>query len=165
MRNSQLQSRSCRPARFVFALALGLLATIHTGIAQPSEAPPAPSLELVLGPDSEWVAPELLLVSFALRNTGMDPVIVAQRPGLFLSMLCITQSEGIDGGAFGGVACSQGEAFVELKPGQALLGKEIVKIPKECARSIEVTGELQLRIVLGSFQESGDPEPPCQDPH
>lgn len=143
MRNSQLQSRSCRPARFALAFVLGLLATIHTGIAQPAEAPPAPSLELVLGPDSEWVAPELLLVSFALRNTGMDPVVVAQRPGLFLSMLCITQSEGIDGGAFGGVACSQGEAFVELKPGQALLGKEVVKIPKECARSIEVTGDFQ----------------------
>jgi hypothetical protein len=143
MENSQPQNRSCKPAHVVLTFALGLVATIHTGIAQPPEVPPAPSLELVLGSDSEWVAPELLLVSFALRNTGRDPVVVAQRPGIFLSMLCITQSGGIAGGAFGGVACSQGEAFVELKPGQALLGKEVVKIPEECARSIEVTGNFQ----------------------
>jgi len=143
MRDSQRQHRPSWPARFVFAFALGLVATTHTGIAQPPEEAPAPSLELVLGPDSEWVAPELLLVSFALRNTGTDPVVVAQRPGVFLSMLCITKSGGIAGGAFGGVACSQGEAFVELKPGQALLGKEVVKIPEECAKSIEVTGDFQ----------------------
>jgi hypothetical protein len=119
------------------------VATIHTGIAQPPEEAPAPSLELVLGSDSEWVAPELILVSFALRNTGTAPIVVAQRPGIFLSMLCITHSGGIAGGALGSVACSGGEAFLELKPGQALLGKEVVKIPEECARSIEVTGDFQ----------------------
>src|SRR3954471_8030959 len=113
MRNRQPQNRPSRPARFVLAFALGLIAATHTGIAQPPEEVPAPSLELVLESDPEWVAPELLLVSFALRNTGTDPVVVAQRPGLFLSMLCITHNGGIAGGAFGGVACSQGGAFVE----------------------------------------------------
>src|ERR1700686_4882450 len=123
MGNSRPQNRSFRlmsersaMARFLLAVAIGLFATAHTGVAQPPEAPPGPSLELVLEDGFQWVEPDLLLVSFALRNTGTKPVVVAQLPGVNLDISCSTEDGGFTG-RFGGVACVWDGAFLELGPG------------------------------------------------
>jgi hypothetical protein len=129
-------------ARFVLALAIGLVATTHTGIAQPSDASPKPSLELELGTDPEWVKPDLLLVSFTLRNTGTKPLVIAQRPGASFSMFCLTEDGGFILGDLGSVACTGG-AFLELGPGEALLGKDVVNVPEECTKDITVEGEFE----------------------
>lgn len=92
---------------------------------------------------AQWVKPDLLLVSYALRNTGTKSVIVAQRPGVTLSMTCLAQDGGMIFGGVGGVACVSDGDFLELKPGQALLGKEVVEVPEGCARDIAVTGDFR----------------------
>jgi hypothetical protein len=132
--------------RFVLALTLGFVATIHTGIAQTPEALPGPSLELELGPAVFFVKPDLLLVSFALRNQGTESVIIAQRPGVSLDATCLTEggAPGIAMSAVTGVACGREEAsFLELAPGETLLGKEVVNVPEKCVGEITVKGEFQ----------------------
>jgi hypothetical protein len=88
----------------------------------------------------QWVEPDLLLVSFALRNTGTKPVVVAQLPGVNLDISCSTEDGGFTG-RFGGVACVWDGAFLELGPGDALLGKDVVKVPEECFADITVQGD------------------------
>ncbi|HXO22390.1 MAG TPA: hypothetical protein VOA87_20915 [Thermoanaerobaculia bacterium] len=136
---------SLRPqkiARSVLALLLGLVAATHAATAQRSEAPPAPPLELTLGPGAQWVEPDLLLVPFELRNAGAEPVVVAQRPGVFLGMSCLTE-DGARGMIPGGVACSLGGSFLELGPGEALMGEKAVRIPDDCVNGITVDGFFQ----------------------
>lgn len=135
-----------RPACFILALALGLVATVCPIIAQPPEEAPAPTLELVIGPGYQLLEPNLLRVSFELRNTGNEPVVVAQRPGLFLGMSCSTEDGGIFGSVPGGIACGGDNAFfVELRPGESLLGEKVERLPKECSGDITVYGEFQTR--------------------
>jgi hypothetical protein len=161
MENDRPQNRSLSPrsedsirsfrlarspwARFVLTLILGLVATVHSGIAQPAEAAREPTLELVVGPDFRWVKPDLLLVSFELRNIGTKSVVVAQRPGFFLGMSCSTEDGGGRGSVPGGVACGMGSrgSFLELGPEDALLGEKVVDIPEDCVRDITVWGEYQ----------------------
>lgn len=134
--------------RFVPALVLSLAATACPGIAQPPEATPEPepTLELVVGPDFQWMEPDLLRISFELRNTGTEPLVVAQRPGLFLGLSCLTEN-GARGIIPGGIACglrgAAGDSFLELRPGEALLGEKVVKAPEECVGDITVWGEFQ----------------------
>src|SRR3954447_24700535 len=119
---------------YVLALVLGVLAS-HQGIAQPAETPAEPPLELVLGPDFQWVEPHLLLVSYELRNTGEEPVIVSQQPGVLLGLSCQTD-DGLMGSIPGGVACGPTglarQYSLELGPGQALQGEKVIKVPAEC---------------------------------
>ena len=126
----------------VLALALGLLAA-HPGIAQPAEAPPEPTLELVLGPGFQWVEPHRLLISYEVLNTGEEAVIVSQQPGALLGVSCQTEN-GFMGSIPGGIACGPTEIgrhfSLELGPGQALPGEKVVKVPEECVRAIEVEG-------------------------
>jgi len=142
-------NRSCRlrPARCVLALALGLVAATCPVVAQPSEEAPAPTLELEIGSEGyHLLEPNLLLVSFELRNTGNEPVVVAQRPGVFLGMSCTTKDGGMTGVVPGGIACGgDGSTFLELRPGDALLGEKVERLPKECSGDITVYGEFQTR--------------------
>jgi hypothetical protein len=137
-----------RPARFALALALGLIATIRAGTAQPPKEAPAPTLELVLGPGYQLLEPDLLKVSFELRNTGKKPVIIAQHPGMFLGMSCPTEDGGIVGIVPGGIACQGGPtyaSFLELRPGGALFGEKVERLSEECRGNITVYGEFQTR--------------------
>jgi hypothetical protein len=131
-------------ARFVLALVLSLAATTCPGIAQPpEEAPePAPTLELDLGSGYQRVGTNLILVSFALRNTGTEPLVVAQSPGLSFSFSCPTE-DGVFGVIAGGTACVREGAFLELRPGAALLGEKVVAIPEECTGDVTVWGDFQ----------------------
>jgi hypothetical protein len=135
-----------RSRSFVLALALGLVATGHAGIAQPSEAPPGPSLELALV-TSEWLKPDLVLVSFELRNNGTEPVVVAQRPGVSLGVSCPIGDgvAGIIGGSVASVACGPDRpehgTFLELRPGEAFLGEKVVRAPKGCTGDVTVMGQ------------------------
>ncbi|MFL6237847.1 MAG: hypothetical protein ACJ76N_32315 [Thermoanaerobaculia bacterium] len=131
-------------ARFVLALVLSLIAATRPGIAQPPpEAPePEPTLELDLGSGYQRLGPNLILISFALRNVGTEPLIVAQLPGLSFSFSCST-GNGVLGVIAGGVACVREGAFLELRPGATLLGEKVVEIPEECAGDVTVWGEFQ----------------------
>lgn len=139
------RSLRLRPARCVLALALGLVAATCPVCAQPSEEAPASTLELEIGSEGyQFLEPGLLLVSFELRNIGKEPVIVAQRPGIFLGMSCTTEDGGLAGSVPGSIACGgDGSAFLELKPGDSLLGKTVERLPKECSGDITVYGEFQ----------------------
>jgi hypothetical protein len=130
--------------RFVPALVLSLAVITCPGIAQPPEAPPepAPALELDLGSGYQQIAPNLLLINFALRNTGTEPLVVAQRPGLSFSFSCPTE-DGIYRLIAGGVACVSEGAFLELRPGAALLGEQVVEVPEVCTGDFTVWGEFQ----------------------
>ncbi len=132
-----------RSIRCGLALALGLAATTCPVIAQPPEEAPPPTLELVIGPGYQLLEPNLLRVSFELRNNGGEPVIVAQRPGIFLGMSCPT-GDGFAGIVPGGVACGEdGGSFLELRPGEALLGEKVERLLKECSGDITVYGEFR----------------------
>ncbi len=142
-----------RSRSFVLALVLGLAANSHPGTAQPPEAPPEPSLELELVTD-QWLKPDLILVSFELRNTGTEPVVVAQRPGVLLDVSCPTDAAGAMAGIIqGGVACGPERPelgrFVELRPGEALLGEKVVRAPKECVGDVTVTGRFEALSARG----------------
>ena len=134
------RSLRLRTARVVLALALGLVAISHPGTAQLSGEDPEPTLELVIGPGYEWLAPGLLRVSFELRNIGTEPLVVAQFPGLFFDVDCSTGEDGIFGSVFGGIACAGPGNFLELGPGEALLGEKVERVPEECVRNITVEG-------------------------
>jgi hypothetical protein len=150
-----MKNRRPQIALVVLALVLGLVASAFPGIAQPSEAPPGPTLELVSGTTYEWLKSDLLLVSFELRNTGTESVVVAQRPGLLLSMSCRTE-DGSCGLMPGGMACSTPAGlargtFLELGPGEALLGEKVLRIPEdcECVGDITVTGVFEALSAKG----------------
>ena len=125
------------------ALALGLLAASLPCIAQPAEAPPEPTLELVLGPGFQWMEPHLLLISYEVLNTGEEPAIVSQQPGALLGVSCQTEN-GFMGSIPGGITCGPTEIgrhfSLELGPGQALQGEKVVRVPEECVREITVEG-------------------------
>jgi hypothetical protein len=145
-----------RPQIALVALVLGLVAAAFPGIAQPSEAPPDPTLELVSGTTYEWLESRLLLVSFELRNTGTEPVVVAQRPGVLLGMSCATKGDGWCGSMPGGVACTTPEGlargtFLELGPGEALLGEKVLRIPEEC----ECVGDITVTGVFEALSAKG----------
>ncbi|MFL6261518.1 MAG: hypothetical protein ACJ76Y_17630 [Thermoanaerobaculia bacterium] len=135
--------------RCVLALVLSLIATTRPGIAQPPAETPEPTLELDLGSGYQWVGPNLILVSFALRNTGTEPLVVAQLPGLSFSFSCSTGGA-VLGVIAGGIACVREGAFLELRPGAALLGEKVVEIPEECAGDVTVWGEFQT-LTAGSW--------------
>jgi hypothetical protein len=130
--------------RYALALVLSLLAAAGPGIAQPpAETPaPEPTLELDLGSGYQPIAPHLILVSFALRNTGSEPLVVAQLPGLSFSFSCPADN-GVLGVIAGDVACVGEGAFLELRPGAALLGEKVVEIPEECTGEVKVWGEFR----------------------
>jgi hypothetical protein len=125
------------------ALLAGLLATALPGTAQPAEAPPEPRLELVLGPGFQWMEPGLLLIPFEVRNTGKEPAIVSQQPGMLLAVSCETET-GFHGSIPGGIACGpDGVGWhysLVLGPEQALQGEKVVKVPADCVRDITVEG-------------------------
>jgi hypothetical protein len=61
-------------------------------------------------------------------------------------MSCPTEDGGAFGSVPGGIACGGDNAsFLELRPGEALLGEKVERLPKECSGDITVYGEFQTR--------------------
>ncbi len=134
--------------RVVVALASALALTITSRAGESRQkwsgydAPPGLVLRITTE-ESEVKKGEKLTVSWELENTGHDPIYVCQWPGAAYS----TSWEMPDGtvkGVIPGYPSSRSverKYFIQLKPGEALLGADSVNVFPTPSGQISVRGE------------------------
>lgn len=107
---------------------------------------PPPSLRFALDSRVEWITPVLVRVHYELTNVTSAPLYVAQFPGPAASVSCRTASGGI-GGSAGGAWSHDGtlarKYYIQIAPGEALMGHHVVQMPAACVADVQILAVFQ----------------------